>query len=317
MIKITCIIPTLNEERNIKNLISSIKNQTLPHEIGVSEIIVVDNGSNDKTTMIANNMGASVYIKPQFTIGGLRNYGAKKATGELLLFLDADNILTENVINSLARMILNKEVGAIGVQLRPYQKCSWVPRTWYYHLSPEEPGYYNKESIASGAFIIRKNVFFEVGGFNAALDIGEDTDLSRAISKKGYKIILDAQSIIYNTGFPEDLLAFMKREFWHGDSWQTILVHKKIDSLTIYLIINVLMFLIIFIRAQRRLLRMLTFSLIYIVLPSIIKAYNKRKKIDILFFQLLIIYLVYILSRTISLFKVNIKAYLVAVKMKK
>lgn len=317
MIRISCIIPTLNEEGNIKNLISSIKKQILPHDIEVSEIIIVDNGSDDKTTMIASNMGASVYIKPHLTIGGLRNYGAEKATGELLLFLDADNILTKNVINPLARMILTKEVGAIGVQLRPYHKNAWVPRTWYYHLSPKEPGYYNKESIASGAFIIRKSVFFEVGGFNVALDVGEDTELSRNISKKGYKIILDAQSIIYNTGYPKDMLAFMKREFWHGDSWQTILVHKKIDSLTMYLIINVLMFLIIFIRAQNKLLRMLTFSLIYIMLPSIIKAYNKRKKIDLLFFQLLIIYLVYILSRTIALFKVNIKAYLVAVKMKK
>lgn len=317
MIRISCIIPTLNEEDNIKNLISSIKNQILPHDIKISEIIIVDNGSDDRTTMIASNMGATVYIKPHLTIGGLRNFGAEKATGEILLFLDADNILTESVINSLSRMILTKDMGAIGVQVRPYHENAWIPMTWYYHLSTKEPGYYNKESIASGAFIIRKSVFFEVGGFNTALDVGEDTELSRNIVKKGYKNILDTQSIIYNTGYPKTMLKFIKREFWHGDSWQTILVHKKIDSLTIYLVINLIMFLIIFIRYQKKLLRMMAFALIYIVLPSIIKAYNKRNKIDLLFFQLLIIYMVYIMSRTIALFKVNIKAYIVSVKLKK
>lgn len=303
MIKISCIIPTLNEEENIQNLIKSINSQVLPHYIKIVEIIVVDNGSDDNTTSVARSMGASVYLKPQFTIGGMRNYGAEQATGDILFFLDADNILTEYATQSLVKMILSKEVGAIGIQLRPYNDYQWIPKTWYYHLRQRETGYHEKETIASGAFIMRKDVFVEVGGFTEALDVGEDTDLSRKVRKRGYKIYLNADSLIYNTGYPKTILSFIKREFWHGDSWQTIIIHKKIDPLTVYLLMNIILFVLSAVHASKGRLKTSILSIAYVVLPSIIKAYEKCRKINLMFYQLIIVYVLYIVSRTLSLFK--------------
>ena len=80
---ISCVIPALNEAENIERLISSILSQQLGPNLEIKEIIVVDNGSQDNTTSLAQAMGASVYVKPKLTIGALRNFGAKKANGEV------------------------------------------------------------------------------------------------------------------------------------------------------------------------------------------------------------------------------------------
>lgn len=303
MITISCIIPTLNEENNIRNLISSIKDQKLPNDEKVVEIIVVDNASSDDTTTIARDMGTHVYIIPDVSIGALRNIGASKASGDVLLFLDADNILTENAIHSLVNKLYLKEIGAIGVHLKPFNEHNWVPSVWHYHLCPEETGYHETNAIASGAFIMRKDVFFEIGGFNEALDVGEDTDLSRKIIKLGYKILLDTETKIYNLGYPKTILSFVRREIWHGDSWRTILSHKNIDSLTVYLTLNVILLSLSTIGVMKGFPRITILSIAYIFLPPLVKAYVKRRKIDLLFLQLFILYILYILSRTISLFK--------------
>lgn len=307
MVTISCIIPALNEENNIIKLITSIKNQKLPQDVKIVDIIVIDNGSHDDTIKVASNMGSSVFLKPELTIGGLRNFGASRATGDLLIFLDADNILTEYAIQSLVINALQKEVGAIGIQLKPFDTNKWIPNTWYYHLCPKESGCYEKDTIASGALIMRRDVFFEVGGFNEALDVGEDSELSRTIRRRGYKIIMDSNTVIYNTGYPADIITFIRREFWHGDSWKTILVHKKIDSLTLYLLINLILIFILILRIRKGFLCMLGLLITYLIIPSCFRAYKIRGRMDLMFYQLVILYATYIMARTASLLKMRIR----------
>ena len=87
MKKVSVIIPTKNETNNIKACLESIRRQTYPY----LEIIVVDNNSKDNTKSIALNFTKLVFNKgPERS--SQRNFGAKKAKGDFLLFIDADMI---------------------------------------------------------------------------------------------------------------------------------------------------------------------------------------------------------------------------------
>ncbi|RLB36056.1 MAG: glycosyltransferase family 2 protein, partial [Deltaproteobacteria bacterium] len=86
--KLSVIIPTLNAEKQIGLLLSKLYDQTLPPY----EIIVVDSSSDDKTRAIAESAGAKVLVIPRndFRHGRTRNEAAKRAEGDILIFLTQD-----------------------------------------------------------------------------------------------------------------------------------------------------------------------------------------------------------------------------------
>lgn len=303
---VSCVIPALNEEKNISNILISIKNQRLDGKYTINEIIVVDNGSNDRTINISKKLGAVVYCKPNLSIGGLRNYGAEKATGEILVFFDADMILTEDAILSLVSKMGKRNAGALCAHLQPGKKTTWVERTWYYHLKPN--GYDLKEiqHLYSGGFAVSRNLFFDVGRFNEYLKIGEDSDLSKRIIEKGFNVYVDIDSVVYNTRYPKNIMQFIKQEFWHGDSFKTLCTHRQIDILTIYFISCLVLFTLCFILyIGYSSTVFIILPLLYLSVPAAIKAFRKTERIDVKFVQLTFIYIAYIISRTASLLKIK------------
>ena len=88
MSKISIIIPTINEANNLPLLLSDLS--SIQKE---GEIIIVDCGSEDKTTDIANIYGAKVYISKERNRGLQLDIGAKNSKGDWLIFLHADTIL--------------------------------------------------------------------------------------------------------------------------------------------------------------------------------------------------------------------------------
>ena len=93
MKSVSVIITTKNEERNMENILSSLKKQTLKD----IEIIVVDNNSSDKTKQISQKYGALVFNQgPERS--AQRNFGVSKASGKYVVILDADMILETKVL---------------------------------------------------------------------------------------------------------------------------------------------------------------------------------------------------------------------------
>ena len=96
--KTSIIIPTYNEEKNIKKLIDSIITQT--HKI--NEVIIVDGGSTDKTIEIIKDYSKiKLYIKPNYNIAKARNYGIKKSTGEIIFTADSSTKLHKDYIKTM------------------------------------------------------------------------------------------------------------------------------------------------------------------------------------------------------------------------
>ncbi len=96
---ISAIIIAKNENALIENCIKSVS--------WADEVIIVDNGSTDKTVELAKKLKANVFIDASKNFSGLRNKGAEIAKGTWLLYIDADEIVTEELKNE----ILNPPAG--------------------------------------------------------------------------------------------------------------------------------------------------------------------------------------------------------------
>jgi glycosyltransferase involved in cell wall biosynthesis len=92
---LSLVVSAYNEEKNLPRCLSSVKDLA-------DEIIVLDNGSSDKTSEIAKNAGAKVYEQPNHQMLNInKNYGFSKATGDWILNLDADEEVSEELKNEI------------------------------------------------------------------------------------------------------------------------------------------------------------------------------------------------------------------------
>src|SRR5262245_35655412 len=94
--KLSVIIPAFNEERFLPQTLGCLRQAA--EQIGFAperdiETIVVDNASSDRTAEIALAAGAKVISVPEHNIARVRNVGARTASADLLVFLDADTLI--------------------------------------------------------------------------------------------------------------------------------------------------------------------------------------------------------------------------------
>lgn len=171
---ISAIITTRNEEKNIENCIKSILNQTHKN----TEIIVVDNYSDDKTKEIAKKYTDKVFDKgPERS--AQRNFGVERSRGEYFLYLDADMILHSNVIQECVEHVKSSpEVIGLYVPEIIMGKSFWCKVRRF------ERSFYNATCVDCVRFI-KKDKFLEVGGFDETMSGPEDWDLDRKIRKIG------------------------------------------------------------------------------------------------------------------------------------
>ena len=113
---LSIVIPTLNEEEYLPNLLESIARQDFKDY----EIIVADAGSQDKTLEIAQKYGCNIVP------GGLpakgRNNGAKAAKGEVLFFIDADTVLPESFLKNTMDEFTLRNMDIASFRLNPFPK---------------------------------------------------------------------------------------------------------------------------------------------------------------------------------------------------
>ncbi len=180
--KISFIITTKNEEKNLENCLQSIKNQDFS---GQAEIILVDNNSQDKTKEIARKYTDLVFdYGPERS--SQRNFGVKKSNGEYFIFLDADMVLDEKVIFQC----VNK------ARKYPHLAGLYIPeivmgKSFLNKIRNFERSFYNATAI-DGLRFIKKEKFLEVGGFDENLYAGEDWDLTKRIKRFGKTDIIQA-----------------------------------------------------------------------------------------------------------------------------
>lgn len=179
--KISIVIPAFNEERLLGGSLASIRAAAAAFvrrgwEV---EVIVCDNNSTDRTAEIARSAGAEVVFEPVNQIARARNCGAAAATGDWLVFVDADSHPSVDLFEEVAGQIVAGVCLAGGCTLRmdePYLVGGLLTKLW--NLISRSG------RLLAGSFIFCEAAAFrELGGFGHELYVGEELELSSRLKR--------------------------------------------------------------------------------------------------------------------------------------
>lgn len=186
---ISVIIPALNEEKYLPILLSQIKKQGFKD----CEIIVADGGSQDKTVEIAKSFSCKV-IKGGTTAQG-RNAGAKEAKGEILVFLDADNLYLpdgffEKIVEEFKKRNLGVATFPLMVKGNFWDRLIYRVYNFWVKLTQ------NFLPHACNVIVVKKEVFEKVGGFDEKIKIAEDHWFARQAAKVAKFGYIESEPVI-------------------------------------------------------------------------------------------------------------------------
>jgi glycosyltransferase involved in cell wall biosynthesis len=182
-LKISIIIPAFNEERLLGETLRQVKAAmtAFDKQGWQTELIVCDNNSTDRTAELAREAGALVVFESVNQIARARNHGAAAATGDWLIFVDADSHPGAELFAEVAEQIQSGKCVAGGCTLKldgHHPIAGLVTRFWNW-LS-------RSKHLLAGSFIFCDAAAFrKVGGFSNELFAGEELDMSRRLQQLG------------------------------------------------------------------------------------------------------------------------------------
>jgi glycosyltransferase involved in cell wall biosynthesis len=216
---ISVMIPAYNEERLIGECIDSIWNSNFPKE--KIEILVIDDGSTDKTVQIAKDKGVRVLKQNHKGAGAARNLGASKAKGGIIISMDADQLLHENFLREVEITFKDKKIGGITPKEIAISKDDFISKSIL--VSTDWTRVYEKETKTGQEYLgdvvraCRTKLFLDVKGMDTSLGFYDDAIASR-IRKKGYKTIHLNEAILYHY-CPLTLKSVASQAVWIGRSY--------------------------------------------------------------------------------------------------
>lgn len=215
---VSVIVPTKNNAQTLEACLKSIENQSYEHV----ELIVIDNYSTDSTKAIAKQ-----YTKNVFNQGpersAQRNYGAKKATGKYVVFIDSDMELTTNVVSACITLINdNKGSKAIIIPEESFgigfwAQCKKLERSFYIGI----------DAIEAARFF-EKSLYDKLGGYDEAMVSGEDWDLSNRV-KTITKVGRINEFILHNEGKLK-LRKNLRKKYYYAGLSRTYLQKQNVQS---------------------------------------------------------------------------------------
>lgn len=170
--KLSVIVPAYNEEAVLPTTLAHIR-ASLNAAVVESELIVVDNASEDATAAIARDAGAKVIFESSRNIAAVRNAGADGADGDVLVFIDADTIVPGHLFSAILQVLEDEHCygGAVAVEYDELQR-PWM--RWYLAGWKFWAALFN---FAQGAAqFARRHVFVAVAGYDEGIFMGEDID---------------------------------------------------------------------------------------------------------------------------------------------
>ena len=182
---ISIIIPAYNEEALLGPTLQAVRESA--DATGVPyEVIVVDDGSSDRTAEIGRANGARVVSVHLRQIAAARNAGAKVAAGDLFVFVDADTLISADVLKGAVAAVHSGAVGGGSAVRMESNEPWWGPPSMVF-----VSGLMRAAQWAAGCFVyVRADVFRAVGGFDEAYFASEEIHLSRAVKKHGRFVML-------------------------------------------------------------------------------------------------------------------------------
>lgn len=232
---VSILVPAYNEEKNILKTLESLKNIDYQNY----EIIVLNDGSKDNTSKIIKNYNKKnknfLFVDNKFNKGkaAVLNQGIKIAKGDFVACMDADTLVTPNILKRALPEFNSEDIGAVtvSIDLKPknfLQKITEIEYAVGLSLSIGILCKLDCAHVTPGPFtIFRKSMFDKIGGFDEN-NITEDLEIAYRIQKYGYKIRCCLTTKVY-TEVPRDFKALYKqRRRWYTGALQTLVKHKDV-----------------------------------------------------------------------------------------
>lgn len=217
------IIPVFNRSQEIDELLGSLVHQTFTNRF---EVIIIDDGSTDKSDIIVNNykdtLDVKYFYKKNSGPGQSRNYGMKRATGNYFIILDSDVLLPNNYLHKISTTLNNNFTDAFGGPDAAHESFTNIQKAINYAMTSflTTGGLRGSESknkkfqLRSFNLGLSKKAFQITGGF-AKQNFGEDIDLTFRLWKNTLSTQFIQEAFVYHkrrTSFKQ----FFKQTFNFG-----------------------------------------------------------------------------------------------------
>jgi glycosyltransferase involved in cell wall biosynthesis len=213
---VSIIIPALNEEKMIGRCLESLAGLDYARER--FEVIVVDNGSTDRTREIARSfedrLNVRVLERRGVRISALRNYGTSEAQGAILAFLDADCLAPKEWLARMVELIPGRGAGVVGAHYLLPENSTWVGRTWHRYQEAAKSG--EVSHVPAGDLIMRREDFLRIGGFDESIQTNEDYELCDRARANGMTVCAVPEIGVVHLGTAQSLRVFFRKQAWHG-----------------------------------------------------------------------------------------------------
>jgi GT2 family glycosyltransferase len=225
----TVIIPVYNGAQTLPACLQALQQQRRPPE----EIIVVDDGSTDPSVAIANEFGVRVVSQPNAGPAAARNLGARLATGNILLFTDADCApaidWTEQM---LAPFTDSRVAGAKGVYRSQQQALvARFVQQEYQDRYDRMAGQTSIDFVDTYSAAYRRTVFLAAGGFDTRFPTAsvEDQELSFRLAEQGQRLVYLPQAMVYHQ-HDQTIGEYVRRKYQIG-YWKALVTRAHPDKL--------------------------------------------------------------------------------------
>lgn len=212
---VSFVIPVWNSERDIARCLLAIRQVRCP--AGTYEVIILDNGSTDKTPEIMHTLGFPFQVVPHVNVSTLRNRGVALAQGEYVAFVDSDVEIAPEWLEYGLPHFAVPQVVACGCFPGVPPDATWVQKTWDLHQRGRQAltAPVVVPWLPSMNLLVRRDVFQAVSGFNEALVTAEDVDLCYRLGQHG-QIVSESRMAAIHWGEAPDVRTFWRKEVWRG-----------------------------------------------------------------------------------------------------
>lgn len=211
---ISVIVPVKNKAYVLDRAMRSI--MAAVHASPGCELIVIEHGSTDGSVEILKAIGLTTEVHPLSggTIAHARNYGARLASGDVLVFWDCDVDVPVDYMTRLEQSLRETGADVVGAPVALPDDPTWVEYTW--HMLTVDARRGERHFLNSANIVFTRAAFDRVGGFPEELETGEDWEVCRRTNAMGGRIFAEPLLVAKHLDNPKTVAAFFRKERWYG-----------------------------------------------------------------------------------------------------
>ncbi|MGA9533560.1 MAG: sugar transferase [Anaerolineales bacterium] len=230
-VPISVIVPVRNGAGTIASCLRALADQTLP--AAEYEVIVVDDGSMDSTADVVRRQAVTLLSQPARGPAAARNVGVRRASGDTVVFTDADCVPALDFLEKLSAPLKDPSVSGVRGAYRTHQP-GLVPRfvqAEYEHKYERIRHLDSIDFVDTYAAAYRRQVFLEAGGFDERFPSAsvEDQELSFRLTELGHRLVFAPGAIVQHQ-HDSNPAAYFQRKFRIG-YWKAVLLRWHPDRL--------------------------------------------------------------------------------------